>query len=289
MTETNVFQRSGQGRDNIDTTSIWWIANSEQNMTEVQVRRFPLPPPEMIQAVGGSDYDATGNHFYNLFTQHCELKPEADVLDIGAGCGRIAVQLVDHLAPESEYHGIDVVKSMVDWCKENITPQAPNFHFHHADLANSLYNEAQNTAANYRFPFEDSKFDFVIATSLFTHLNPEDSANYLREIRRVLRDDGRAFLTFYLLTDAYWRNRRADHTKVVFDHGERPYWFNDPNVPEAVCAYEDRYAFDMMRDAGLDISVVSYGRWKYSRGWSFQDIILAHRAQSAPTMEGPAG
>ena len=238
-------------------------------------RRFPLPPAEMIQSVGGGDYDATGQHFFDLFTKHCGLSQTTRVLDVGSGCGRLAIPLTRHLSPETEYHGIDVVLPMVEWCRKNITPRAPNFHFHHADLSNTLYNEGTGTAATYRFPFDDESFDFVYLTSVFTHLNPADAKNYLNEIRRVLAPKGRAFMTFYLLNETYEANRKDGTAKVTFDHGEHPYWVNDPAVPEAISAYDETFALRMIRQAGLKISLVAYGGWNNCRGWSFQDAVVA--------------
>jgi SAM-dependent methyltransferase len=46
-----------------------------------------------------------------------------------------------------------------------------------------------------RFPFEDSRFDFVFSWSAFEHVNQVETV--LSEIRRVLRDDGRAFIQVY--------------------------------------------------------------------------------------------
>jgi SAM-dependent methyltransferase len=247
------------------------------SMNDTISRRIPLPPADMIQSIGGGDYDAIGKHVFDLFINHCGLKPNSNVLDIGSGCGRVAVKLLDYLDPPSQYHGFDVVKDMVEWCETNITAVEPRFQFHFADLDNTLYNEASEKASTYRFPFDDAEFDFAFATSVFTHLNIEDSQNYLREIRRVLKPNGKALITFFLSDETYRRNRLNNIGKIAnvdFSFGEAPYWVNDPAVPEAICAYDEAFAFDMIRQAGLEIATVSYGGWNHARGWSFQDCII---------------
>jgi len=117
-------------------------------------------------------------------------------------------------------------------------------------------------------------FDFAFATSVFTHLNSEDSDNYLREIRRVLKPSGKAFVTFYLINQTYKKYREVGLAKVTFDHGQSPYWVHDPSVPEAVSAYDEAYAFEMIRNSGLDIVTVSYGGWIQCKGWTFQDCLV---------------
>ncbi len=247
-----------------------------KSLTEI-----PLPPHDFIMSVGGSDYHATGKHFFDLFMAHVGLSRDATILDIGSGCGRLAVPLTTYLKPEAEYHGIDIVKPMVDWCSSEITSRYPNFKFHHADLTNTLYNGAGTKASGYKFPFEDNTIDFTYLTSVFTHLNPEDTKNYLSEIERVLKPGGQAFMTFYIINDEYRRNREKGTSRVTFDYGEAPYWVNDPEVPEAISAYDEAYLLQAVRSAGLMINTVSYGGWDNRRGWSFQDVILASKPLSS--------
>lgn len=166
---------------------------------------------------------------------------------------------------------------MVEWCENNIASRFPNFRFHHAQLANTLYSKGGERASQYRFPFPDGKFDFVFLTSVFTHLNPEDTDNYLKEIKRVLKPDARVLMSFYLMTDEYAANRKQKRALVTFEHGSHPYWVNDPKVPEAVSAYDETYILGKIREAGLSVDAVYYGGWNAHKGLSFQDIILATR------------
>ncbi len=40
---------------------------------------------------------------------------------------------------------------------------------------------------------------FVLLTSVFTHMLPQDMDNYLSEVARVLKPDGRCLITYFLL------------------------------------------------------------------------------------------
>ena len=53
------------------------------------------------------------------------------------------------------------------------------FRFQQIDVSTELYNkEGRYQASEYRFPFPDDSFDFVMLGSVFTHMLPEDVANY---------------------------------------------------------------------------------------------------------------
>lgn len=89
---------------------------------------------------------------------------------------------------KASYDGIDIVKPSIEWCAKIYARRFPRFHFHFADLFNGEFNpEGKDLASEYQFPFADSTFDFVFLTSVFTHMLPPDTKNYLAEISRVLK------------------------------------------------------------------------------------------------------
>jgi hypothetical protein len=70
-----------------------------------------------------------------------------------------------------------------EWCQGNISSKYPNFRFQLADVYNTEYNPGgTHRASEYESPYEDESFDFVILTSAFTHMLPEEVSNYLSEI-----------------------------------------------------------------------------------------------------------
>jgi SAM-dependent methyltransferase len=130
-------------------------------------RRDPLTPPRRLGFVGGGDFRTAGEAFRQLFVDVGGLRPEDDVLDVGSGVGRGAIGLTGWL--QGRYEGIDVVRRGIEWCQQAITPRYPNFHFQVADVYNRHYNPVGRfSASEYRFPFEDRSFDFVVLTSVFT-------------------------------------------------------------------------------------------------------------------------
>ncbi len=165
---------------------------------------IPLPDEQMQAAVGKTPsafaYLEVGRTMKEDIVLYTGIGPTASILDVGCGSGRIARHFVDLVQPPGRYVGMDVVKPFVGWCEENISPANRAFSFYHQDIYNGLYNpEGRHRASEYRFPFEDESFDLIFLASVFTHLLPEDALNYLKEIRRLLKPDGRCFSTWVLL------------------------------------------------------------------------------------------
>lgn len=164
---------------------------------------IPLPDEQTQAPIGktksASAFLEVGRVMKEDILLYTGAGPTASILDVGCGWGRIARHFVGHVREPGRYVGMDVVEAFVDWCKENISPVNPAFSFLHQDVYNGLYNpDGKHEASEYRFPFEDGSFDVVFLTSVFTHMLPEDVENYLREIHRLLKPDGRCFSTWLL-------------------------------------------------------------------------------------------
>ena len=88
----------------------------------------------------------------------------------------------------------------IKWCGNNITTKYPNFHFQRANVFNKYYNPTgEYKASEYKFPYNDNYFDLVILGFVFTHMLPTDLENYLSEVSRVLKINGRCLISFFLL------------------------------------------------------------------------------------------
>jgi SAM-dependent methyltransferase len=240
--------------------------------------RDPLTPPRRLAFVGSGDFRAAGEEFRKLFVDAGGLRPEEDVLDVGSGVGRAAVGLTDWL--QGRYEGIDVVPRGIEWCRQAITPRYPNFRFQVADLYNRHYNPTGRfSASEYRFPFEDRSFDFVVLTSVFTHLLPDARDNYVSEIARVLRPKGRCFATFFLLDDEARRRVHDGQDGVNFRYEGVGYWTNNQRIPEAAVAFEEADVRGQFERNSLMVAEVRHGSWSGREdGTGWQDILVAARS-----------
>lgn len=236
-----------------------------------------LNPPRGLAFVGGGDFERTGQEFLGHFTGLGGLEPHHDVLDVGCGVGRMAAPLVPYLDGGS-YAGFDVGREMVRWCRRRISSQRPDFEFTWAPVYNRKYNPFGTiSGSEYRFPYPDSSFDFVFATSLFTHLMRRDAAHYLSEIARVLRPGGRTLLTFFILTPDALAEIEAGHVSLDFRHPIEGGRTIDEREPEAATAFEVETLERFFADAGLEIDrPIHHGHWaNRPAGLAGQDIVVA--------------
>jgi SAM-dependent methyltransferase len=235
--------------------------------------RDPLVPPSTLHSVGLGDFRRVGDDLLRLLAEVGGLRPDERVLDIGCGTGRLARPLAAYLTTGS-YDGLDIVARSIAWCGRAYRG-VPDFRFHHADLFNRIYNpHGRARAADYRFPFDDSSFDFVVLTSVFTHMLARDTQHYLREIARLLAPGGRVFVTAFLLDADSRAAIAAGRADFSFGHEREGCFAERGNFPEAAVAY-DRDAFaGMLSAAGLVATRSESGAWRGGEGTSYQDIMV---------------
>jgi SAM-dependent methyltransferase len=251
------------------------FAGIEMPEHEPKVRRL-IPPSELLCAsgIGEGDYEQIGREFLMHLLTLASLKSNDQVLDIGCGIGRIATALTDVIAPPGRYEGFDVLALSVNWCAEHITPIHPHFRFQCIDVANSFYNpKGRLRGDRVRFPFPDSSFDLAVAISLYTHLRPTTALNYLRETRRVLRDGGRGFASFFVWNqDAEMSNMAKE--MFPFNYGDHRVASSDN--AEAAVAMSEPQLLSLYSNAGLKVTQRVAGTWaKTERRPPYQDLIVA--------------
>src|SRR5688500_6927231 len=145
-----------------------------------------LVPPRRLDLGGRADFVGSGDEALTHMVELGGLQPGHAVLDVGCGVGRIARPLAGYLSGEGAYDGFDVNREADGWCRRRYSRQR-TFHFRIADVYSRRFNpRGQHAAAEYRFPYEDARFDFVILTSVLTHLLESETDHYLAETARVL-------------------------------------------------------------------------------------------------------
>jgi SAM-dependent methyltransferase len=205
------------------------------------------------------------------------------VLDVGCGVGRVAIPMKDFLSDRGAYCGFDIVKSGIDWCKENLN--YPNFTFTHVDVYNLLYNPTGRIkGSQFTFPYPSDRFTFVFANSVFTHMLPENTARYLSEIARVSRSGMRGYVTFFLLNEGVVKRMEEKKTAHRFPHAFDGYRTLRKRVgKEGVVAYDEPFMSSMMERAGLKITKIKYGSWSVDNTTFgdqeklFQDVVLVRK------------
>ncbi|MEZ5042090.1 MAG: class I SAM-dependent methyltransferase [Saprospiraceae bacterium] len=238
-----------------------------------------LAPPKGLIYTGSGDFKQQGETWLNHFKEVGGLQPHHHVLDIGSGIGRIAIPLTQFLDNQARYEGFDVVKLGVQWCEKNITSKYPHFNFTYIPLDNDLYRSRGLNSANFRFPYEDNAFDFIILTSVFTHMLPEEVENYLKEIHRVLRPGGTCMATFFIWNAASEKHSPSNPS-FQFPYDYHHYRLMDDKVKSANVAYLESYLQTKIQTAGLSLDQTFYGFWsgqKKATCMDFQDVVVMRK------------
>jgi len=147
------------------------------------------------------------------------------VADIGCGDGIIDLGVVTAAQPE-RLVGFDLLTADVQWLADRAAEHAGL-----SELPSSLFFA---TSEPDRLPAEDASFDYVMSWSAFEHI--ADPVAMLREIRRILVDDGVLFIQL-------WPFYNTAHGSHLVD------WF-----PEgfAQFRYSNEHILRTVRDAGPD-------------------------------------
>lgn len=247
-------------------------------------RKDPLVlPVRLIGYKASLAFKKDGEEFFRYYIELCRLKPGAKVLDVGCGVARKAIPLIKYLDGTGRYEGFDIIKTEIDWCKKRISTKYPNFNFQQVDIFNKCYNpRGRYRASEFRFPFEDECFDFVVLGSVFTHMLPEGVENYLSEISRVLKKGGKSLITFFLLNKESLELINAQKSTLDFAYEYGRYRTINPDMPEDAVCYDEPYILSLYEKCGLKIEeLIHYGAWCGRQDFlSHQDIIIATKTQN---------
>jgi SAM-dependent methyltransferase len=228
--------------------------------------RPPMPPMEFRKLIGPTADEAFENPsgdavFREQLPKDCDTdRIYRRVFDFGCGCGRQARQFMLQSKPPEHYVGIDISRDMIAWCKRHLTPCNPHFRFQHHDVFSLTYAPENSKRRTRPLEFEDGSFTLVNAHSVFTHLYEDQATHYLREITRVLDDNGLIRATFFTM------NRDWFPVLAPFQHS---IFLNEIDPTQAVY-FDWRWIQNLFGECGLRIAAV---HWPKTKGFQFPIIL----------------
>jgi len=241
-------------------------------------RNTLVPPSYLRNYIGDGDFEEIGQQFLRHHIELANLRPDESVLDIGCGIGRMAAALSNYLNERGTYDGFDVVKRGIVWCNRHIARKHPNFRFAHSDVYNKAFNpHGKFKAADYTFSYPDASFDYVFVYSVFTHMTGSDLENYVKEIARVLKPQGRCLITYFLLNPESLDSLERRTSGIDFKPYSKESRSLSLETPEFAIAYDETFITDLYRKYGLRVRPPIYsGSWSNRSGsLDFQDIVVA--------------
>jgi SAM-dependent methyltransferase len=240
----------------------------------------------LSDVVGGGDPEYVATEIVSVLSRLVDLRRPEVVLDIGCGCGRIAAGLTQLLGKKSNYIGVDILPGLVDFGRKFITPRYPRFKFLLLDEGNLTYDAwrpkgsvVDLTKLSQATPA--GSVDLAISISLFSHLDYRDARYMLSAIGRMMRRDGRAFVTFFVvdaeardgITNARTGFRFAYRTPSGQLCAEK---LEDPTF---AVGYELKKLDELLDEAGLRREEWIRGYWSHANtGETFQDALILRKA-----------
>ncbi len=242
----------------------------------------PIPPSDLRLGIGPFEdpekFLASGRETIRLAVDIACLRPSHSILDVGCGCGRIALPLMSYLSDEGIYSGFDPDRECIDWCNENIARLDKRFEFSHVDLRSDSYNPSgTESSSTFTFP-GDQAFDLTILSSVITHLYPEETENYFRNIARVLKPDGYALVSALIMDEKAHDAVKSGTTIFDFVHrvGDNC-WTFDPERPLDGVACDKDWLIECLNSSGLEIELIRQGTWRQIRSYEIQHDWLSIR------------
>jgi ubiquinone/menaquinone biosynthesis C-methylase UbiE len=241
-------------------------------------------PPESLRVWVGPFSDAelfarSGEQTLNEIVRLCGLAPDARMLEIGCGCGRLSRAFAAYLNPQGRYEGFDVARVLIEWCQQQLEPQLPNFHFSWVNVRAGGHNpQGAVSGAAFRFPFSDDSFDLAVACSVFTHMLPDGIENYVAEVFRVLKTDGRCFMSVFLFDSDAETAVATGSTIFDFRYPIGPCLTFDREHPEEGVACRKDWFLELIEGSGFRIDTVQDGNWRQIRSHQIsQDYVVARK------------
>lgn len=148
---------------------------------------LPLPPPYLANLVA-DNFDV--EEFYrnghlgadcirrNLERNGLRIEEFSSILDFGCGCGRIIRHWKTLMKPE--IHGTDYSRYLIQWCRKNL-----------------IFAEFKVNKHDPPLDYEDGKFFFIYAISVFTHLAEMGQRPWMQELWRILEPGGYLLITVH--------------------------------------------------------------------------------------------
>jgi SAM-dependent methyltransferase len=133
-------------------------------------------------------------------------------------------------------------------------------------IFNYVYNpKGYLSPKNYRLPFSNMFFTFALANSLFTHLLPPATKNYIAEISRVLKPGGRCLSSWFLIDTNHSEEWNTSVQSVTFPFLFEYHAQHSLYAPEQAVAYRLPYLTTLLLQQSLAIEGIYFGGGRADR------------------------
>ncbi len=180
-----------------------------QALVRLLRRLYPFPmPPGVARLLDSPVREWALPRAHTL--QHIGLAPGMKVLEVGPGPGLFTVEAARLIGPQGRIAAVDVEPEMVAQVREKVEGEG-------------LQNVEVRTASVVHLPYPSGTFDLAFLVTVLGEI--PDKGRAMRELRRVLKKDGRLSITeafadpdFMLMAEVVrWANTSG--FELVEEHG----------------------------------------------------------------------
>jgi arsenite methyltransferase len=184
------------------------------------------------------------------------LKPGERVIDIGCGPGFLCKSMAAAVGPTGCVVGIDISQDLIDFATR------------HKGTDSIEYRSGNATA----LPVDEGQFDTAVSTQVLEYVADVDAA--LREIARVLRAGGRAFIVDTDFDSWVWHTADAERMALILNGWETH--CADPRLPRTLIPRLRAAGFRIVGVEGYPIINTTYRPNDFSHGLSrlIADFLL---------------
>jgi len=194
--------------------------------------------------------------------QHPDRHGEARLLDLGCGDLALMGPVFGGLQLGS-YVGVDLTEQVLPLARTALGRSAFDISFHHADIS--------------AFIATQSDVDLVHAALVLHHLDDDEKAVFLSDVRSVIQPDG-AFVWADLFREP--NEARSDYVSRFANRIRRDWTAIDEDAREAIVTHMSAFDFPADRDA-----IVTTAR---QAGWNWQWLWQGHHQAEAVALLTPA-
>ncbi len=211
-----------------------------------------LPPDFYMYETFALNYDKiykggleTSKWVINHFEKYMTFKDKV-ILDWGCGSGRVIRHLPNLIDKSSSIYGTDYNEKYVKWCRENI----------------QRVTIKQNSLSP-PLPFGTSFFDAIYGISIFTHLSKQMHFEWMKELGRVIKNNGVVMLTTH---GNSFEEKLSKKERQLFNEGELIEHSYKIEGNRLYASYQSPLFFkDLCMDNGFDILEHVAGKTKNNK------------------------
>lgn len=194
-------------------------------MSITESEKITMETYDRIAADRSREVTTNTNFWRDVYEWYMVWENKPRILDLGCGDGRDMVLHNDVFETLDNYCGIDLSLEMLKSAKSRDLVD------HEKVKSNIIPGEPLVRGNMYNLPFKDGSFNIVWAVASLIHVPRENIGEPLREMRRVLSDDGGAFFAMKYGDGERWEGKTEkdkrhfvywkedNFSKVLKDHG----------------------------------------------------------------------